>query len=233
MPARPPTSARTSCSGRGTCRARPLTTPTSPAGSASDTSGVAASPASSGRTCPRRLGGVVRSDHLLASARTLAKEVAKGALAPSGQFEVRDARARTACSATVRLRDGQRVREFLRCNPYWAAVDEGETADGLAEVLTASMLDGAGRARRRLRVVHAPGQDRRSHAPVRPRDLRGAAAPGGAATRRAHTRHHHAPPAGTATGNARGACSASRRRRVGWPAHRRPRTTEPKPISTG
>ena len=33
------------------------------------------------------------------------------------------------------------VREFLRCNPHWAAVDEGETAEGLAEVLVDPMLD--------------------------------------------------------------------------------------------
>jgi hypothetical protein len=41
----------------------------------------------------------------------------------------------------VRLRDGAPVREFLRCNPHWAAVDEGETADGLAEVVVDPMLD--------------------------------------------------------------------------------------------
>ena len=92
-----------------------------------------------GQDVPRRLGGVVRSDHLVASARTLAKEVAKGALARAGSSKYA-MHAENRVLSEVRLRDGQRVREFLRCNPYWAAVDEGETADGLAEVLTAPML---------------------------------------------------------------------------------------------
>jgi hypothetical protein len=39
------------------------------------------------------------------------------------------------------LRDGQSVIEFLRANPCSRAVDKGETADGLAEVLTPTLLD--------------------------------------------------------------------------------------------
>jgi hypothetical protein len=41
---------------------------------------------------------------------------------------------------SVRLRSGHPVREFLRSNPFWAGVDRGETAEGLGQVLTASML---------------------------------------------------------------------------------------------
>ena len=41
----------------------------------------------------------------------------------------------------AKLRDGKPILEFLRANPCWRAVDEGETADGLAEVLTPSLLD--------------------------------------------------------------------------------------------
>src|SRR5437879_13246178 len=38
------------------------------------------------------------------------------------------------------LRSGEPVFEFLRANPCWRGVDRGETAEGLAEVRTPSML---------------------------------------------------------------------------------------------
>jgi hypothetical protein len=40
----------------------------------------------------------------------------------------------------ARLRDGQATLEFLRANPHWGGVSRGETADGIAEVLTRRVL---------------------------------------------------------------------------------------------
>jgi hypothetical protein len=93
-----------------------------------------------GQDVRRQLGGIARSPHLLGSVRTLAKEAAKGALARLGSEKYAMHRA-NAVLRPVTLRDGGRVHEFLRCNPHWAAVDRGETAAGLSEVLTAPVLD--------------------------------------------------------------------------------------------
>ena len=92
-----------------------------------------------GQNTRRRLRGIWTPRHPLASARTLAKEAVKGLVG-------RRAGAKYAMhppNAVLRealLRDGRPVLEFLRANPYWRAVDEGETAEGLGEVLTPGML---------------------------------------------------------------------------------------------
>ncbi len=93
-----------------------------------------------GQDVPRRLGGIFDRRHPVASARTLAKEAAKGALGSMGvkKYAIH---ARNRLLRCVTLRDGQPVLEFLRANPYWQAVDQGETADGLAGVLTPTLLD--------------------------------------------------------------------------------------------
>ena len=170
-----------------------------------------------GQDVPRRLAGIVRRGHLLPSARTLAKEAAKGLLARAGSEKYAMHRD-NAVLRSVTLRDGGGAREFLRCNPHWAAVDEGETADGLAEVLTRLHARRPGPVGRRLRPVHAPGQDQGSRPPVRRRHLRGARAPGRALARGPDPRHHHPPPARRA---ARGAGGARHERpgRVGRAAH--------------
>lgn len=93
-----------------------------------------------GQDAPRRLAGIVQRGHVASSTRTMAKELAKGLLARAGSAKYAMHRG-NAVLREVTLRDGGRVREFLRCNPHWAAVDEGETADGLAEVLVPPMLD--------------------------------------------------------------------------------------------
>ena len=93
-----------------------------------------------GQDVRRRLAGIARRPHLLASTRTLAKEAAKGLLARTGSVKYAMHRGNSVLH-DVRLRDGAPVREFLRCNPHWAAVDEGETADGLADVVVDPMLD--------------------------------------------------------------------------------------------
>ena len=93
-----------------------------------------------GQDVRRRVGAIVRREHPLASMRTLAKEIAKGALARAGSAKYAMHGANVVLRP-VRLRDGSEVQEFLRCNPHWQAVDKGETAEGLAEVLVDPMLD--------------------------------------------------------------------------------------------
>jgi hypothetical protein len=93
-----------------------------------------------GQDARRRLSGIARADHPWSSARTLAKEALKGALARAGSAKY----AMHAPNGVLRrehLRDGREVLEFLRSNPHWRAVDRGETSDGLAEVLVPDMLD--------------------------------------------------------------------------------------------
>jgi hypothetical protein len=89
---------------------------------------------------PRRLGGVFRPSHPWRSARTLAKEWAKGVLARAGHPKYA-LHGPNELLRRARLRDGREVWEFMRCNPYWGGVDQAATADGFAEVLDARVLD--------------------------------------------------------------------------------------------
>jgi hypothetical protein len=92
-----------------------------------------------GQNVPRRLRGIWRRGHAVESAVTMAKEAAKGALAACGQTRY----AIHGANSILRdgtLRDGQPVLEFLRSNPHWGGVSRGDTAGGLAEVLTGTML---------------------------------------------------------------------------------------------
>jgi len=92
-----------------------------------------------GQNAARRLGGIWTPRHPVASARTLAKEWVKGVVGrrPGHKYAMH---APNAVLRDVRLRDGRAALEFLRANPYWRAVDKGETAAGLGEVLTPAML---------------------------------------------------------------------------------------------
>ena len=49
---------------------------------------------------------------------------------------IRRVAARACPLRRERLRDGSPVYEFLRCNPYWMGVNRGETATGIAEVMS-------------------------------------------------------------------------------------------------
>lgn len=89
---------------------------------------------------PRSLGGIFDPAHPLASARTLAKEMTKSGLARIGHAKY-SMHPRNEVLRPARLRDGREVYEFLRANPFWLAVDKGETADGLAGVLVRPMLE--------------------------------------------------------------------------------------------
>jgi len=78
--------------------------------------------------------------HPLASAKNLARETVKIALGRNGhpRWEMYAAN-RTYRAA--QLRDGRRICEFLRSNPFWGGSGRGDTADGIAEVLSERMLN--------------------------------------------------------------------------------------------
>lgn len=89
---------------------------------------------------PRRLSGVLSGRHPLGSARTLAKETAKGALAHLGHAKYAMHGPNNVLRRT-QLRDGHPVYEFMRCNPHWGGVEHADTAAGLANTLTPRLLD--------------------------------------------------------------------------------------------
>ena len=82
---------------------------------------------------------LLRAEHLAASGRTVAKEMAKQALGRLGRARWR-LHAANRVLRPARLRDGQPVWEFLRSNPHWAGSGAGATANGIADVLTERML---------------------------------------------------------------------------------------------
>jgi hypothetical protein len=93
-----------------------------------------------GQDVNRSLGGLWTPHHPLSSARALAKEFVKGSLAHAGNAKY-GMHAQNAILQPAGLRDGQGVFEFLRANPSWGGVSRFETAEGVPEVLTRSMLD--------------------------------------------------------------------------------------------
>jgi hypothetical protein len=92
-----------------------------------------------GQDVRRSLRGILNRHHPIGSLRTLAKELAKGLLARAGSAKFAMHGANTVFRRAS-LRSGHEIFEFLRSNPCWQAVDRGETAEGLAEVLVPSML---------------------------------------------------------------------------------------------
>lgn len=93
-----------------------------------------------GQNARRSLRGLLDRRRPLSSAITIAKEAGKGAL---GRLHHRKYAMHGAnrLMRPVRLRSGHAVREFLRANPHRGGVSCGDTADGLGEVLTDSVLD--------------------------------------------------------------------------------------------
>lgn len=93
-----------------------------------------------GQNIPRRTGGIFTFKHPIVSAKTLAKEVLKGLLAKRGNMKYAMHHPNKVLRE-VRLRDNLEVYEFMRCNPYFGGVNRNETADGIAQVMTPTMLD--------------------------------------------------------------------------------------------
>lgn len=92
-----------------------------------------------GQEVPRRLAGIFDPEHAAPSAKTVAKEAAKIALAAlgNGKYSIHAA---NRILRDGQLRDGTPVVEFLRANPYWQGVNRGETATGIADVMSERML---------------------------------------------------------------------------------------------
>jgi hypothetical protein len=92
-----------------------------------------------GQDVRRSLRAIPRLRHPLASVATVLKEHTKGLLARCGSAKYAMHRPNRLLRET-HLRDGRPVQEFIRANPHWGGVSRGDTANGLADVLTDSML---------------------------------------------------------------------------------------------
>ncbi len=92
-----------------------------------------------GQDVPRRLGGIARLRHPIASGITAGKEALKLVAARTGNPKYAP-HATNEVLWNATLRSGQPVTEFLRSNPSWAGISAYETADGLGEVLTSGFL---------------------------------------------------------------------------------------------
>jgi hypothetical protein len=87
-----------------------------------------------------RLGGIFTPAHPVASARTLAKEAAKGVLGRAGSHKYR-AHATNDLIRAATLRSGQPVWEFVRSNPHWGGVSSCDTATGFGDVMGPGLID--------------------------------------------------------------------------------------------
>jgi len=83
--------------------------------------------------------GVWRSDHPIASARTVAKELAKHMLGKLGNSKY-DIHPANRVLREVSLRNDARCMEFVRCNPHYRGVSGSDTASGVGDVITESFL---------------------------------------------------------------------------------------------
>jgi hypothetical protein len=92
-----------------------------------------------GQNVRRSLTGILDSRQPARSAKTLGKEALKGVLARCGSAKYA-MHGPNNLTRRVSLRDGRPVTEFMRSNPYWGGVQNGATADGLADVLTDRFL---------------------------------------------------------------------------------------------
>ncbi len=92
-----------------------------------------------GQNVSRSLRGIYTHRRVISSIKTVAREYVKGVLAQRGHAKYAMHGPNQVLRAT-QLRDGQPVWEFLRSNPHWGGVSCGETAAGLADVLSESML---------------------------------------------------------------------------------------------
>ena len=92
-----------------------------------------------GQDTARRLSGIASPRHPVASAVTVAREAAKGALARASNVKYAPHAANEVLWPAA-LRSGQPVVEFLRSNPSWAGISVHDTSDGLGEVISADLL---------------------------------------------------------------------------------------------
>lgn len=93
-----------------------------------------------GQDRPFSLRSIASNRHPLASARTIAKESIKQVLALRGHLKYRP-HAGNPLVVETPLRDGQPIREFIRCNPSWGGVSCHDRGDAIHEVLNHRFLD--------------------------------------------------------------------------------------------
>lgn len=89
--------------------------------------------------------GIWNHRYPLPSVKTVSKEFVKGCLAGLGNSKYSMHRSNRLLQKT-QLRSDQEVFEFIRANPHWGGVSCGETADGLADVLSDSFLTALSRS---------------------------------------------------------------------------------------
>ena len=92
------------------------------------------------KDAPVSLKAIFRREHPVESAKTIAREAAKIALARLGSPKYR-MHCEPDIMRNTRLESGHEVIEFIRSNPSWGSVSHNETADGIHEVLTEAVLD--------------------------------------------------------------------------------------------
>jgi len=92
-----------------------------------------------GQEVPRSLVGLFSPAHPMASTLTITKEATKAMVGLRGNPKYAP-HARNSLTFHATLRDGQSVTEFLRSNPHFAGPSGGDTATGVAEVLTDRFL---------------------------------------------------------------------------------------------
>jgi O-antigen/teichoic acid export membrane protein len=115
-----------------------------------------------GQNVPWSARGIARASQPGQSARTVAKEASKRVLAGLGSPKY-EMHADNAILREASLRDGQPVYEFLRSNPHVGGVSSCDTASGVAEVLSARMLDRLA-ARGAVTIIYTHLGKIRSHA---------------------------------------------------------------------
>ena len=93
-----------------------------------------------GQDLPVSFRGVADWRHPISSARTILKESAKQLLGRSGNMKYR-LNAKNQTLSAARMRDGQPMKEFLRCNPHWGGVSCCDRGDSIHKVLTDRFLD--------------------------------------------------------------------------------------------
>lgn len=92
-----------------------------------------------GQNVPRNLRDIWNYSHPFCSSRTLFKEFTKGLLGKYGN-EKYAMHAPNRILRQTKLRDGQSVLEFMRCNPYWGGVGLSATAIGIPDILNERIL---------------------------------------------------------------------------------------------
>jgi len=93
-----------------------------------------------GQNVPRKFAGLGAVSHPFSSGKTILKEFSKGLLGRWGNQKYA-MHAGNRILQKAKLRNGQEIYEFIRCNPHWGGVSSCETADGIKDVLTPAFLN--------------------------------------------------------------------------------------------